>query len=65
MPFQAMVLDGVLTSDDLDFLQDIYDQATGGFINIDDAVMHTIVEADPALPCWREGQRSTGRISAG
>ncbi|MGN6771930.1 MAG: hypothetical protein ACTHJQ_19100 [Rhizobiaceae bacterium] len=44
MPFRAMVQDGALSSDDLDFLQGIYDEATADFMNIDDGMMHAIVQ---------------------
>ena len=43
MPFRAMVQDGVLTSDDLDFLQGIYDAATVDLVEVDDGMMHDVV----------------------
>jgi hypothetical protein len=43
VPFRSLVREGVLTSDDLDFLQDIYEAATAGMTAVDDASMHDIV----------------------
>jgi hypothetical protein len=43
MPFRSLVREGVLTSDDLDFLQGVYEAATAGMTGIDDAAMHDIV----------------------
>jgi hypothetical protein len=55
-----MPQDGVLTSDDLDFLQDIYDQATVGFMNIDDAMMHAIVQR--LILLYHGGERDKERL---
>ncbi|MBN9069848.1 MAG: hypothetical protein J0H60_26335 [Rhizobiales bacterium] len=60
MPFRAMVQDGVLTSGDLDFLQDIYDTATMGFMNIDDAMMHAIVQR--LILHYRNGERDKEQL---
>jgi hypothetical protein len=55
MPFRAMVQDGVLTSNDLDFLQDIYDTATMGFKNVDDLMIHAVVQR--LILHYRAGER--------
>jgi hypothetical protein len=34
---------GILTSDDLDFLQEVYEAAVEGVANVDDGTMHEIV----------------------
>lgn len=60
MPFRAMVQDGVLTSDDLDFLQDVYDTATVGFMNIDDRMMHAIVQR--LILHYRAGERDKEQL---
>lgn len=43
MPFRTFVREGVLTSDDLDFLQGVYDSATEGMVVLDDAAIHRVV----------------------
>jgi hypothetical protein len=45
MPFRTFVREGVLTSDDLDFLQDIYETATQDMAVVDDATMHNMVRS--------------------
>lgn len=66
MPFRTMVQDGVLMSDDLDFLQDIYDAATRGFMNVDDLIDACGRSKDDAiLPRGRAGQGAVDRSGAG
>ena len=60
MPFRTMVQNGVLTSDDLDFLQDVYDTATMGFVNVDDAMMHAIVKR--LILHYHAGERDRERL---
>lgn len=43
MPFRSIEQHGVLTSDDLDFLQDVYEAAVAGVANVDDVTMHEVV----------------------
>jgi hypothetical protein len=43
MPFQTFVRQGVLTSDDLDLLQRVYESAAAHFYSIDDMTMHKVV----------------------
>lgn len=62
MPFRAMPQDGVLTSDDLDFLQDIYDAATAGFMNVDDGMMHQVVKT--LIRFYQAGERDRDKLIA-
>ena len=43
MPFRTLVREGVLTSDDLDFLQDVYEAAAADLTAVDDVSMHEVV----------------------
>lgn len=45
MPFRLLREDSVLTTDDLDFLQEAYEAAASDVASIDDATMHEIVKA--------------------
>jgi hypothetical protein len=60
MPFHSMAQDGVLTPEDLDFLQDIYEAAAAGVVNIDDAAMHDAVRN--LIQHYRAGERDRGRL---
>lgn len=62
MPFRSMEQDGVLTPDDLDFLQDVYDAATAGITNIDDGAMHDVVRV--LIRHYRSGERDKDRLAA-
>lgn len=42
MPFREIEQNGVLTSDDLDFLQDIYNAAVADVASVDDARIHEV-----------------------
>jgi hypothetical protein len=55
MPFRTFAREGVLTSDDLDFLQDIYEAATQGMAFVDDTTMHNIVHS--LIRHYRAGAR--------
>ena len=60
MPFRAMDQDGALTSDDLDFLQGIYDAATVDIANIDDAMMHDVVRT--LIWYYQAGERDRDKL---
>jgi hypothetical protein len=60
MPFRAMVQDGVLTSDDLDFLQEIYDTATADISNVDDGMMHDVVKT--LIVHYSAGERDRDKL---
>jgi hypothetical protein len=45
MPFRSLVREGVLTPDDLDFLQAVYESATEDLAAVDDAAMHRMVRS--------------------
>ena len=42
MPFRSMA-SGVLTSEDLDFLQQVYEAAAATVVDVDDRTMHDVV----------------------
>jgi hypothetical protein len=60
MPFHSMTQDGVLTPEDLDFLQDIYEAAAAGVVNIDDATMHDAVRK--LIQRYRAGERDRDKL---
>jgi hypothetical protein len=62
MPFRSMPRDGVLTSDDLSFLQEVYEAAAAGMSNIDDATMHDVVRT--LITYYRAGERDKDRLIA-
>jgi hypothetical protein len=45
VPFRSLVCEGVLTPDDLDFLQDVYEAATANITVVDDGMMHDVVRS--------------------
>lgn len=60
MPFRASGQAGVLTPDDLDFLQEVYEAATADIARIDDATMHDIVEM--LIMYYRAGERNKNKL---
>jgi hypothetical protein len=62
MPFRSIEQDGVLTSDDLDFLQDVYEAAAVDSANIDDTTMHDVVET--LIMHYRTGERDRDKLIA-
>jgi hypothetical protein len=62
MPFRSIEQDGVLTSEDLDFLQGIYDEATVGVANVDDAMMHDVVST--LIMHYRTGEKDRNELVA-
>lgn len=62
MPFRAIVQDGVLTSDDLDLLQEIYEAATVDISNVDDGMMHHVVNM--LIMHYRTGERDREKLIA-
>lgn len=62
MPFHSMTQDGALAPEDLDFLQDIYEAAASGVINIDDAAIHEAVRS--LIQRYRAGERDRGTLVA-
>jgi hypothetical protein len=57
-----MAQDGVLMPEDLDFLQDIYETAAVGIINVDDATMHDAVRK--LIQHYRAGERDRDKLVA-
>jgi len=55
-----MPQDGVLTNDDLDFLQGVYDAAAKDLGNIDDATMHHVVNV--LILHYRAGERDKAKL---
>jgi hypothetical protein len=55
MPFRSMEQDGVLTPEDLNFLQDIYEAAASAVANVDDGPMHDAVQS--LIRLYRVGER--------
>jgi hypothetical protein len=45
MPFRSMAEGGALTSDDLNFLQQVYEAAAATVVSVDDDVMHDVVQS--------------------
>ncbi|MDN5926828.1 MAG: hypothetical protein L0I29_07125 [Hyphomicrobiales bacterium] len=62
MPFHSMVQDSVLTPEDLDFLQDIYEAAAAGIVTVDDAAMHDAVRT--LIRYYRTGERDRDKLIA-
>jgi hypothetical protein len=62
MPFRTIEQDGVLTSDDLNFLQEVYDAAAAGVSNIDDGTMHEVVKT--LIMYYRAGERDKDKLIA-
>jgi hypothetical protein len=62
MPFRSIAPDGVLTSDDLDFLQGVYDEAVRDVANIDDAMMHDVVST--LIMHYRAGEKDRDELVA-
>lgn len=55
MPFRTFARPGVLTSDDLDFLQEVYESAAANYSSIDDDTMHDVVRS--LITHYQAGQR--------
>jgi hypothetical protein len=53
---------GVLTSDDLDFLQEVYEVAVEGVANVDDTTMHEIVST--LIMHYRAGEEDREELIA-
>jgi hypothetical protein len=62
MSLRAMPQNGVLTSDDLAFLQEVYEMAVAGISNVDDATMHEVVGT--LIMYYRAGDRDKRRLAA-
>jgi hypothetical protein len=62
MPFRSIVQDGVLTPDDLDFLQGVYDEAVMDIANIDDVMMHDVVST--LIMHYRAGEKDRSELVA-
>ncbi|MGN6771927.1 MAG: hypothetical protein ACTHJQ_19085 [Rhizobiaceae bacterium] len=62
MPFRAIENDRALRSDDLDFLQEVYEAAAANASSIDDAAMHDVVKT--LIMYYRAGERDKGRLTA-
>jgi hypothetical protein len=62
MPFRSIAQDGVLTPDDLDFLQGAYDEATVGIANVDDGMMHGVVKT--LIMHYRAGEKDRNELVA-
>jgi hypothetical protein len=62
MPFRATTQDGVLTSEDLNFLQQVYDTAAATTSNIDDAAMHDTVRI--LIGFYQAGERNRIKLVA-
>jgi hypothetical protein len=62
MPFRSIPQDGVLTTDDLDFLQGVYDEAATGIANIDDTMMHDVVST--LIMHYRAGEKDRNELIA-
>lgn len=60
MPFHSMAANGVLASDDLDFLQEIYDAATVDLIEVDDGMMHDVVKT--LIWYYQAGERDRDKL---
>ena len=60
MPFSSIGRDGVLTSTDLDVLQEIYDAAAVDVSSVDDATMHDV--ARTLLMYYRAGERDREKL---
>jgi hypothetical protein len=56
-----MPQDCVLTSDDLDFLQDVYDEAVIDIASIDETTMHEVVKT--LVSYYRSGVRDRGMLA--
>jgi hypothetical protein len=62
MPFRSIEQDGVLTSADLDVLQDVYDAAAADVSNIDDITMQDV--ASTLIIHYRAGERDRKKLIA-
>lgn len=62
MSFRAIENDRALTSDDLDFLQEVYEAATAGVSSIDDAAMHDVVKT--LIMYYQAGERDKDSLTA-
>jgi hypothetical protein len=60
VPFRSIEQDGILTSDDLNFLQEIYGAAAADVSNIDDATMHEAVKT--LIMYYRAGERDKAKL---
>ncbi|MBN9079608.1 MAG: hypothetical protein J0H84_25665 [Rhizobiales bacterium] len=62
MPFRAMVQDGALAPEDVEFLQAIYDAAVERVTDLDDRTKHDAVNT--LLNFYRAGERDRGKLIA-
>ena len=62
MPFRATTQDGVLTPDDLDFLQQVYETAAATTSDIDDATLHDVVRM--LIDYYKAGERDRIKLVA-
>jgi uncharacterized protein YciU (UPF0263 family) len=62
MPFRSIAQDDFLTPKDLDFLQDVYEEATIGIANVDDAMMHDVVST--LIMHYRAGEKNRNELVA-
>jgi hypothetical protein len=62
MPFRATTQDGVLTPDDLDFLQQVYETAAATTTDIDDAMLHDVVRM--LIDYYKAGERDQIKLVA-
>lgn len=62
MPFRSIKQDGVLTSADLDVLQEVYDAAAADVSNIDDITMQDV--ASTLIIHYRAGERDRNKLIA-
>jgi hypothetical protein len=57
-----MEANGILTSDDLNFLQSVYESAAADIANIDDAAMHDVIRT--LIAHYRNGERDRETLIA-
>jgi hypothetical protein len=62
MPFRLIGQDGVLTPNDLDFLQEVYDEAAALIANVDDGTMHDA--AATLIMHYQAGERDKAKLVA-
>ena len=60
MPFRSMAASGVLTSDDLDFLQQVYEAAAATVLDVDDKTMHDVVQT--LIMYYQAGERDRNKL---
>lgn len=62
MPFRAMPDGGVLTPEDMDFLQEVYETAAATTSNIDDVTMNEVVRM--LIDFYQAGERDRVKLVA-